>query len=148
MVCQLTISDNGAKSWQTTTHWEQKLKEIVAETDDSHPRFRHMKWKDVFEKQLDSTPFQTLKDTFTHRFPTFSLPLGEETVKWTAMWLRDEAIWDRFATLSQIANLDDGKKEEVRKRVFETLKGDDVERNDKGEVAVHGVTYLAWTSRV
>jgi hypothetical protein len=36
----------------------------------------------------------------------------------------------------------------VRKRVFEALKGDDVERNDKGEAAVHGVTYLAWTSRI
>jgi hypothetical protein len=107
-----------------------------------------MEWKNLFDKQLDSKPLQTLKDTFAHSLPTFSMPLGEEMVKWTAVWLEDKAIWARFGTLSQVANLEEGKREEVRKRVFEALKGDDVERNDKGEAAVHGVTYLAWTSRI
>ena len=124
------------------------MKDILAELEDGHPRFRHMEWKKLFDKQLDSTPLQVLKDTFTHNLPTFSLPLGEEIVKWTAVWLEEEAIWARFGTLSQIANLDEGKREEVRKRIFEALKGDDVERNEKGEIAVHGVTYLAWTSRL
>jgi hypothetical protein len=79
--------------------------------------------------------------------PNFSLPLGEENVKWT-VWLSDEALWLRFATISHIANLEEGKKEEVRKEVYDALKEDRVERNAEGEVALHGVTYLAWTSRV
>jgi hypothetical protein len=50
--------------------------------------------------------------------------------------------------LSHIANLDEGKKEKVRREVFNALEKDGVERNAKGEVALHGVTYLFWTSRV
>lgn len=30
----------------------------------------------------------------------------------------------------------------------EALAGDDVETNEKGEVALHGATYLYWSSRV
>jgi hypothetical protein len=141
------LSDNGAKSWKVTTEWEQKLKDIVAELEDGHPRFRHMEWKKVFEKQLESTPLQTLKDTFIHNLPNFSLPLGEDTVNWT-VYLTDEGVWSKYTTLSHIANLDAATKEGVRKRVFDVLKGDDVERNEKGEVASHGVTYFAWTSRI
>lgn len=106
-----------------------------------------MQWKKVFEKQQDSTPLQTLKDTFTHHLPTFSLPLGEDTIKWT-VYLTEEGVWSRYSTLSQVANLKAARKEEVRKRVFDALRDSDVERNEHGEVAVHGVTYLAWTSRV
>jgi hypothetical protein len=40
-----------------------------------------MEWKNLFDKQLDSKPLQTLKDTFAHSLPTFSMPLGEEMVK-------------------------------------------------------------------
>ncbi|KAG0651131.1 putative methyltransferase [Hyphodiscus hymeniophilus] len=138
---------NGAKSWETTTKWEEKLKNIVAGLEDGHPRFRHMEWKQIFEQQQDSTPMQTLVDTVTHKLPMFSLPLGEDTIKWT-VYLSDEGVWLRYTTLSQIANLSEVRKEEVRKTVFEALSGDDVERNEKGEIAVHGVTYLAWTSRV
>lgn len=70
-------------------------------------------------------------------------------MEWT-VWLSDEAVWDRFSTLSQIANTEgDGEKfEDIKKQVFEALKVDGTERNDAGEVAVHGRTYLAWTSRV
>ena len=143
----LIYSDNGPKSWTATTKLEQTLKDIIVSLEDGHPRFRHMQWKQVFEKQQDTTPLQALKDTFTHHFPQFSLPLGEDTVKWT-VWLSDDGVWDRFTTLSQIANLDEGKKEEVREQVFAALKGEGVERNEKGEIALHGVTYLAWTSRI
>jgi hypothetical protein len=106
-----------------------------------------MAWKQVFENQQDTTPLQTLKHNFSRQMPTFSLPIGEEDVKWT-VWLTDEAIWSRYTTLSQIANLKEDRKEEVRKQVFEALKEAGVERNAQGEVAVHGVTYLAWTSRI
>jgi hypothetical protein len=106
-----------------------------------------MTWKQVFEKQQATTPLQTLIDTFSHHMPKFFLPLGEEDVKWT-VWLDDEAVWSRYATLSMIANLDESRKEEVRKEVLDALKEDGVERNARGEVAVHGMTYFAWTSRV
>ena len=106
-----------------------------------------MEWKQIFEKQQDSTPLQTLKNTFTHHLPTFSLPLGEDITKWT-VYLTEEGVWFRYSTLSQIANLDATRKEEVRKRLFDALRGNDVERNEEGEIAVHGVTYMAWTSRV
>jgi hypothetical protein len=154
-VCQLaqildtTIDDldNAPKASPATTKFEQELKEIIASLEDGHPRFRHMAWKQAFEQQQDSTPLQTLKDTFSHHMPTFSLPLGEEHVKWT-VWLTEEALWSRYTTLSQIANLEEDRKEEVRKEVFAALNGDDVERNARGEVALHGSTYLYWTSRI
>jgi len=140
-------TDNSPRQWPSTTEWEQKLKDIVFTLEDGHPRFRDMKWKAVFEKQQDTTPLQTLMDTFTHSFPTFSLPLGEETVQWT-VYMSDEAIWGRYTTLSQIANLDEERREEIHKEVLKVLEESDTERNDKGEIALHGVTYLCWTSRI
>ncbi|TGO31369.1 hypothetical protein BPAE_0001g02720 [Botrytis paeoniae] len=131
----------------TTTKWEQVLKDIVESSEDGLPRFRHGKWKQVFEDQLDSTPLQTLKDTFTQDLPQFSLPLGEDHVEWT-VWLSDEAIWNRFGTLSAIAVMEPEKKEQVKQVVLGSLKGMDAERNDNGEVALHGKTYFFWTSRV
>jgi hypothetical protein len=133
--------------WKTSSPWEQKLKDLVAELEDGHPRFRHMKWKQVFEQQQDSTPLQALQDTFTNNMPKFSLPLGEETIKWT-VWLEDEAVWLRFSTLSQIANQDEAKRKEIKKVVLEALKDPSTERNNEGAVGIHGVTYLAWTSRI
>ncbi len=73
--------DNAPKPWSATTKWEQKMKDIIATLDDGHARFRDWEWKQVFEQQSESTPLQALKDTFTHNFPSFSLPLGEESVK-------------------------------------------------------------------
>jgi hypothetical protein len=123
------------------------LKDIVAELEDGLPRFRHLRWKEVFETQLDTTPLQTLKDTFTQDLPKFSLPIGEENIKWT-VYLTDEGVWSRYSTLSQIANQEGVQKDEIRRRVLEALSDESTERNEKGEVAVHGVTYLVWTSRV
>jgi hypothetical protein len=88
-----------------------------------------------------------LKGTFTNTLPYFSLPIGEDKVEWI-VWLNDEAVWSRYSTLSQIANQDAEKKEEIRKRVLEVLKDPSTIRNADGEVAVHGATYLAWTSRL
>ncbi|QSZ35369.1 hypothetical protein DSL72_008239 [Monilinia vaccinii-corymbosi] len=132
---------------ETTTKWEQVLKDIVEDGEDGVPRFRHGKWKQVFEEQLDSTPLQTLKDTFAQDLPRFSLPLGEDHVSWTA-WLSDEAIWNRFGTLSAISVLGPEEKERAKQAVLESLKGMDAERNERGEVALHGKTYFFWTSRV
>ena len=86
----------------------------------------------------------------------------------TTAWLKPDALWDRYATLSQIAVLGGEQKEEVcshtgsqgpverraddgqsvRKELFEALQDDSVERNNKGEVAVHLVTFSAWTLKV
>jgi len=123
------------------------MKDIVMSFDDGEPRFRHQKWKDVFEAQQNTTLLQTLADNFTHKLPQFSMPLREETVKWT-VWLTEEGVWERYLTLSQISVLKGAERENVKRKVFEALNGDDVETNENGQVALHGVTYFAWTSRV
>ncbi|KAI1414729.1 S-adenosyl-L-methionine-dependent methyltransferase [Hypoxylon sp. FL1857] len=138
---------NKPKSWPATTKWEQKLNDFVYSLHDGIPRFRHLKWKDVFDQQLPATPIQVIKDTFTDRLPRFSLPLGEDSVKWT-VWLSEEALSLRLNTLSQIALLKGEKREALNKLLEEILQGDDVERNEKGEIAVHGVTYFIWTDRI
>ena len=75
------------------------MKDIMWSFDDTQPRFRHEKWREVFDKQLSSTPFSIqLAD------PMFSLPLGENSEKFT-YWLTPEAVWDRFRSLSQISVL-------------------------------------------
>ncbi|KAI8632536.1 S-adenosyl-L-methionine-dependent methyltransferase [Xylariaceae sp. FL1651] len=138
---------NKPQAWPATTKWEQKLNEFVWKFDDGLPRFRHQKWQKVLEQQPPANPIQVIRDTFTDHLPRFSLPLGENTIKWTH-WLSEEALWARFNTLSQIAILK-GEQREVAVKVFkDALQGDDVERNEKGEIATHGVTYSAWTDRI
>jgi hypothetical protein len=141
-------TDNKPASWQATTKWEQKLNDwIYSIAHDGHPRFRDEKWQAVFESQIEPTPIHTIVHTLTGNMPKFSLPLGEESVKWT-VWLDKEALWKRINTLSQVAVLQ-GKEAERAKEVFEeALKGEDVERNRNGEVALHGVTFFAWTTRI
>jgi len=138
---------NAPKEWELSTKWERRMNTLTHSFDDGQPRFRHQKWKNVFEQQLDTTPLQTLRDTFTKSFPDFSLPIGEDKVQWT-VWLTEQGLWERYLTLSQISVLEKAEMERVKKEVFDAMKGDDVESNEKGEVAVHGVTYFAWTSRV
>ena len=100
-------TDNSNLDYTPTTRWEGKLKEITWTLDDSDPRFRHSKWQEVFDEQLKSTPL-----TIQAAEPLFSLPLGEHVVKWTN-WLSEEAIWDRYHTISHTAVLK-GQQLEVR----------------------------------
>lgn len=79
--------------------------------------------------------------------PKFSLPLGEDSVNWT-VWLSEDALWARINTLSQITVLKGEERENAVKVFKDALAGDDVERNEKGEIAAHGVTYFAWTDRI
>ncbi|KAI1336869.1 S-adenosyl-L-methionine-dependent methyltransferase [Xylariaceae sp. FL0016] len=137
---------NKPRAWTATTQWEQKLNDFLLSLDDGIPRFRHQKWKEVFE-HAPATPFQAVKDTFTDHLPRFSLPLGEDTTKWT-VWLTQDALWSRFATMSQIAVLKGQEREDAEKLFNETMNGADVEKNEKGEIAVHGVTYFVWTDRL
>ncbi|RYP53295.1 hypothetical protein DL768_001652 [Monosporascus sp. mg162] len=138
---------NKPASWVATTKWEQKLNEFITSFKDGNPRFRDESWKDVFADNLPYTPFQVIKNTITDHLPRFSLPLGEGKVRWT-VWLSQDALWSRLQTLSQIAVLKGAELENAKKTVEDALNGDDVERNEKGEIAVHGVTYYAWADRL
>ncbi|RYP62409.1 hypothetical protein DL771_009744 [Monosporascus sp. 5C6A] len=138
---------NKPASWVATTKWEQKLNDFITSFKDGNPRFRDESWKDVFAENLPYTPFQVIKNTITDRLPRFSLPLGEGKVSWT-VWLSEDALWSRLQTLSQIAVLKGADLGNAKKIVEDALNGDDVERNDKGEIAVHGVTYYAWADRL
>lgn len=81
------------------------MKEITWRLGDDHPRFRHEQWKQVFEKQLSTTPF-----TIQSADPLFSLPLGEESVGFI-YWMSRDVVWERYSTLSQIAVLEPAEKE-------------------------------------
>lgn len=138
---------NKPQSWKATTKWEQKLNDFIMSLDDGLPRFRHQKWKEVFDQQLPASPLQALRDTLADRLPRFTLPLGEDSTKWT-VWLSEEALAARLNTLSQIAVLEGDKREAWLKVLSEAIRGDDVERNEKGEILVHGVTHFFWTDRL
>ncbi|KAI1775633.1 S-adenosyl-L-methionine-dependent methyltransferase [Hypoxylon cercidicola] len=138
---------NKPKDWKATTKWEQKLNDFICSLDDGLPRFRHQKWKEVFDQQLPTNPVQAIKDTFTNSLPRFSLPLGEGNTKWT-VWLSEEALASRLNTLSQIAVLKGDEREAFVKLFKEIVQGDNVERNEKGEIAVHGQTFFFWTDRL
>ena len=159
----MIVIDNAPLSWTPTTKWEAKIKDITWSFDDKHPRFRHEQWRKVFDKQLSSTPF-----TIQMADPLFSLPLGEDSVKFTD-WVSKEGIWERYRTISHIAVLEgeqmevsrvlsvdkfwlDGRlmvpTQTVKRKVFEAMEEDDVEMNEKGEVALHGQTVFYWTTAV
>ncbi|KAL9606690.1 MAG: hypothetical protein Q9179_000130 [Wetmoreana sp. 5 TL-2023] len=133
---------NAPQSWQPRTTWEATLKEIMWSYDDDHPRFRHEKWRRVFDKQLSSTPF-----TIQAADPLFSLPLGEDSVEFTC-WMRPEAIWNRYRSLSQIAVLEGEELASVKEKVFAAMGAPDAEKNRDGELPLHGRTVYAWTSSV
>jgi hypothetical protein len=111
----LTRVDNQTQEATKTTKWEAKLNDFIWTFEDDAPRFRNAKWKAVFENQIKPTPL-----TITaFASPLFSLPLGEDEVKWT-VWLTKENIWKRFSTLSQIAVLE-GEALEVSTHFRSTL---------------------------
>ncbi|KAH0436816.1 hypothetical protein CcaCcLH18_04142 [Colletotrichum camelliae] len=142
---------NKPKHWQASTPWEQSLNELVFSLGtDGQPRFRDFVWKDIFDRQLDSNPLKAVKDVVLEggrKMPLFSVPIGEEKVPFT-VWLTPEAVWNRIRTLSQIAVLEGAAAKGFKDRFDEILAGETVEKNGKGEVALHGVTYFAWTSRL
>ncbi|KAL8874493.1 MAG: hypothetical protein Q9174_000186 [Haloplaca sp. 1 TL-2023] len=45
---------NAPKSWEPQTTWEAKMKDLMWSYDDQQPRFRHEKWRQVFDKQFHS----------------------------------------------------------------------------------------------
>lgn len=139
------------------------MRDLIWTFDDDRPRFRHGKWRQVFDQQTKLTPILTTKSTD----PLFSLPIGEDHIPFT-VWLSKEDLWKRWRTLSQIAILEGEalkvgtvtipshvsqrrltKTSQKNRAAFdEILSGDDVEKNDDGFIAVHGNTVLAWTSKI
>lgn len=146
---KLTLLDNKPKTWTASTKWAQYLNDWIhslgAQDDDK--RFRDMKWQEVFEKQIKTNPIQVLRDTVMGRLPRFSVPLGQDSVEWTH-WLSEQALWDRIRTLSHVAMLQGVDKVNAENVFREAMGMDDVVRNEKGEVACHGRTYLAWSDRI
>lgn len=71
--------------------------------------------------------------------------MGEACSKKWTVWLTEDALWARFNTLSQVAMLKGQDRAIVERTFKEALRGDDVERNEKSQIAVHGVTYYSWT---
>lgn len=152
--------DNAPKSWTTATHWESKIRDITWSFDDNHSRFRHERWREVFDNQLSKTPL-----SIQAADPLFSLPIGEDFVKFS-IWLSRDAIWERYQTLSQISNLEaeqrevinlkvldlvvgaDLEEQDIKTKVMEATEKSDAERNDRGELALHGRTVFCWTNAV
>ncbi|OLN95943.1 putative methyltransferase C25B8.09 [Colletotrichum chlorophyti] len=142
---------NKPQSWKASTPWEQSLNELVFSLGtDGQPRFRDFVWKEVFDRQLDTNPLRAVRDAVLEGdggMPLFSVPIGEERVPFV-VWLTPEALWNRFRTLSQVAVLEGAEAVRFKEKFDDILKGEGVEKNEKGEVALHGVTYFAWTSRL
>ncbi|KAI4273278.1 MAG: hypothetical protein LQ337_004748 [Flavoplaca oasis] len=133
---------NAPESWEPTTKWEATMKEIMWSYHDQRPRFRHDLWRNVFDKQVSSTPF-----TIQAADPLFSLPLGEDSTKFIH-WLHPDAIWERFRSLSQISVLEGDELAGVRDKAFTAMGAPYVEANERGELPLHGHVVYTWTSAV
>ena len=131
---------NATKSHKAATSWEQTIHDFIWTLDDDQPRFRHEKWRKVFDEQLESTPF-----SITSATPIFSLPIAVHEETWE-VWLPKDKIWDRLNSLSQISVLPPDEKEKAIKLFHDAIGK--AEPNEKGEYAIHGVTVSAWTSKV
>ena len=118
------------------------MRDLIWTFDDDLPRFRHERWKRVFDEQNVGNPLTTLFAT-----PLFGLPIGESKIDWETWFSKDE-VWKRYRTLSQIAILEGDKLEEVRKQFFEAINADDTAVDGDGRVLLHGRTVCAWTSRI
>ncbi|KAK1979080.1 methyltransferase domain-containing protein [Colletotrichum cereale] len=142
---------NKPQHWEASTPWENALNELVFSLgSDGQSRFRDFVWKEIFDNQLDSNPLRAVKDVILEggrKMPLFSVPIGEEKVPFT-VWLTPEALWNRLRTLSQIAVLEGDAARAFKGKFDAIVAGESVERNEKGEVLLHGVTYMAWTSRL
>ena len=136
------VSDNAPLSWDIHSGWETKIRDLTWTFDDDNPRFRHEKWRQVFEDQNQTSLFSlTTSETM------FGLPLGESTVPFET-WLSKEDIWKRYRTLSQIAILEGEELEKVEETFWDAINADGTVTDDQGRVAVHGRTFLAWTSKI
>ena len=85
--------------------WIEQLEEIIDRADDGHPRFRHMAWRDAFDR---SALFEPLEHA------TF------ETVQRGS----PETIVDRVASISYVAAMAEARREAVLDEVRALLASD------------------------
>ncbi|KAL4730424.1 hypothetical protein ACLX1H_002458 [Fusarium chlamydosporum] len=129
-------SYNQPESWPAPTTWEKELLDLnFNEKADDEPRFRHSVWKQVFERQAKAEK------------PFFSTPIETDKVPWS-VWLTPEALWDRFNTLSWNALREGDERRLFREKYDKIVKEGGGEFNDKGEIELHGCTYIVWVSRL
>ncbi|KAK3061267.1 hypothetical protein LTR53_019834, partial [Teratosphaeriaceae sp. CCFEE 6253] len=62
---------NSPQTYDASTPWEGKLRDLTWTFSDDEPRFRHEKWRKVFEDQTKSTPLSLLVASDQY----FALPL-------------------------------------------------------------------------
>jgi hypothetical protein len=124
------------------SEWESKMRDVVWTFDDNQPRFRHEKWKQIFDEQNASDPI-----SLHFVDPIFSLPIGEGSVEFET-WLAKDVIWRRICTLSQFAILKGDELKKTEAEFFEAINSVDTSVDKDGNVAVHGRTFFAWTSRI
>ena len=98
---------NAPRDHEATTTWERKLQDLTWTFDDNEPRFRHEKWRKVFEDQSKSTPLSLIFANDQY----FALPLGQHLEPFE-VWLTKEKVWERYNTLSHISTLQ-GEDREV-----------------------------------
>ena len=134
---------NAPKSWETSSSWEAKVRDLTWTRDDNRPRYRHEKWRQVFDEQLKGDPMSLL----SLADPLFSMPLGENSIPFET-WLEKEDIFKRYMTISHNAILEGEEREKTRKIFFDAIDADDVKTDEKGRVAVHGHTLFMWTTRI
>lgn len=127
------IIGNKPKAWPAASRMEQDLNDLMHESQtDGQPSVRNDDWREVFNLQTD----------------LFSTPLGRGSREWT-VWLEPEALFDRMRTISHVALLEGKDLKEFRTRFDEALLREGAARwNERGEVAVHGVTAFWWTARL
>jgi len=133
---------NSPLSWKIHSGWESKMRDVIWTFDDDSPRFRHEKWRQVFDEQVKSNPL-----SLQSADPLFGLPLGESSVEFET-WLSKDAVWSRLRTLSQLAILEGDELEKVRATFFDSVNSEDTETDESGRVAVHGRTVFFWTSKI
>ncbi|KAG8674509.1 hypothetical protein FPOAC1_000477 [Fusarium poae] len=129
-------SYNQPENWPSPTGWEKELLDLnFNEKADNEPRFRHQVWKQVFERQAKADK------------PFFSTPIETDKVPWS-VWLTPEALWDRFNTLSWNALREGEERRVFREKYDKIVKEGGGEFNDKGEIELHGCTFIVWISRL
>ncbi|VTT58485.1 unnamed protein product [Fusarium fujikuroi] len=127
---------NRPESWPASTKWEQELSELnFNEKADNEPRFRHLLWTKVFERQAEAEK------------PFFSTPIETEKITWS-IWLTPDALWDRFDTLSWNKLRQGEERRLFREKFDKIIKEGDATFNESGEVELHGCTFFVWTSRL
>ena len=135
-------ADNAPQDWDIHAGWETTMRDMIWSFNDDQPRFRHQKWKAVFDEQAKSDPL-----TLHFADPIFGLPIGEASVEYETS-LSKQDIWKRLRTLSQLAILEGAELERVQKIFFDSVEGHDAGPGTDGKVPLHGRTVMAWTSRI